>query len=392
MSQIQGVIAAIHDRASEFIAIRHAIHAHPELGFEEESTSQLVAEALRGWGYDVTAGLGGTGVVGQLRCGKGARRLGIRADMDALPIHEETGLPYASRLPGKMHACGHDGHTAILLAAARYLAETRRFHGTLNLIFQPAEEGLGGAERMLAEGLFDRFPCDAVYALHNGPTLPAGSFVVQPGVLAASSDTVTITLTGRGGHGGMPHTCIDPVVAMASLILALQTIVSRNVPPDQAAVLTIGAVHAGAASNVIPDSARLEATVRTFNPAIQQLIEQRLRELVAAQAQSFGVTAQVEWRRVTRVLVNTPEETRLAREVAEAMAGPQGIVPLPAGAMGGDDFSWMLEQVPGCYVVLGNGIGSKGGCMIHNPGYDFNDDILSVGASYWARLTEAYLG
>lgn len=240
--------------------------------------------------------------------------------------------------------------------------------------------------------MFDRFPCDAVYALHNGPTLPAGSFVVQPGVLAASSDTVTITLTGRGGHGGMPHTCIDPVVAMASLILALQTIVSRNVPPDQAAVLTIGAVHAGAASNVIPDSARLEATVRTFNPTIQQLIEQRLRELVAAQAQSFGVTAQVEWRCVTRVLVNTPEETRLAREVAEAMAGPQGIVPLPAGAMGGDDFSWMLEQVPGCYVVLGNGIGSKGGCMIHNPGYDFNDDILSVGASYWARLTEAYLG
>lgn len=391
MSQPQGIIAAIRDGEPEFIAIRQAIHAHPELGFEEEATSRLVAESLRSWGYSVTAGLGGTGVVGQLQCGRGSRRLGIRADMDALPIHEETGLPYASRLPGKMHACGHDGHTAILLAAARYLAQSRDFDGTLNLIFQPAEEGQGGAARMMAEGLFDRFPCDAVFALHNGPTLPAGSFVVQPGVLAASADSVTITLTGKGGHGGMPHTCVDPVVAMASVILSLQTIVSRNLAPDQPAVVTIGAALAGSACNVIPDSARLELTVRTFSSAVQQQIEQRLRELVTLQAQSFGVTAEIVWQPVTRVLVNSPAETRIAREVAEAMVGPQGIVPLPAGAMGGDDFSWMLEQVPGCYVVLGNGIGSKGGCMIHNPGYDFNDEILSVGASYWARLAEAFL-
>ncbi|NHQ84409.1 amidohydrolase [Chromobacterium vaccinii] len=391
MSNLPGVIPAIKQREEQFIAVRHSIHAHPELGFEEVATSKLVAESLRAWGYEVTAGIGGTGVVGQLRCGAGARRLGIRADMDALPIHEDTGLPYASKLPGKMHACGHDGHTAILLAAARHLADTREFDGTLNLIFQPAEEGQGGAARMMAEGLFERFPCDAVFALHNGPTLPVGSFIVQPGVLAASADIVSIKLTGKGGHGGMPHTCVDPIVAMASIILSLQTIVSRNLPPDQPAVVSIGSVQAGSASNVIPDCARLELTVRTYNPAIQQQIESRLRELVSLQAQSFGVTTEIEWTPVTRVLVNTPEETRIAREVAEAMVGPQAIVPLPAGAMGGDDFSWMLEKVPGCYVVLGNGVGSKGGCMIHNPGYDFNDEILSLGASYWARLAETYL-
>ncbi|WP_434627848.1 M20 aminoacylase family protein [Chromobacterium sp. CV08] len=391
MAQLPGIIPAIERHEAEFIAIRHAIHSHPELGFEEEATSRLVAESLSGWGYQVATGLGGTGVVGQLRCGSGARRLGIRADMDALPIQEETGLPYASKLPGKMHACGHDGHTAILLAAARHLAETRRFDGTLNLIFQPAEEGQGGAAGMMADGLFERFPCDAVFALHNGPTLPAGSFVVQPGVLAASVDVVSITLTGKGGHGGMPHTCVDPVVAMASIIMALQTIVSRNLSPDQPAVVTVGAAHAGEACNVIPDRARLELTVRAYSPAVQRQIEGRLRELVGLQAQSYGVTAEIDWQPVSRVLVNTPEETRIAREVAEAMVGPQGIVSLPAGAMGGDDFSWMLEKVPGCYVVLGNGVGSRGGCMIHNPAYDFNDEILSVGASYWARLAEAYL-
>ncbi|AUH51501.1 amidohydrolase [Chromobacterium sp. ATCC 53434] len=391
MAQLPGIIPAIERHEAEFIAIRRAIHSHPELGFEEEATSRLVAESLGGWGYRVATGIGGTGVVGQLRCGNGARRLGIRADMDALPIQEETGLSYASRLPGKMHACGHDGHTAILLAAARHLAETRRFDGTLNLIFQPAEEGQGGAVGMMADGLFERFPCDAVFALHNGPTLPAGSFVVQPGVLAASVDTVSVTLTGKGGHGGMPHTCVDPVVAMASIIMALQTIVSRNLSPDQPAVVTVGAAHAGEVCNVIPDSARLELTVRAYSPAVQRQIEGRLRELVSLQAQSYGVTAEIDWQAVSRVLVNTPEETRIAREVAEAMVGPQGMVSLPAGAMGGDDFSWMLEKVPGCYLVLGNGVGSQGGCMIHNPGYDFNDEILSVGASYWTRLAETYL-
>lgn len=377
--------------AAEFIAIRRRIHASPELGFEEEETARLVADYLREWGYEVSTGIGRTGVVGRLKLGSSSRSLGIRADMDALPIQEETGLPYASRHPGKMHACGHDGHTAILLAAAKHLAQSRSFDGTLNLIFQPAEEGAGGAASMIADGLFQRFPCDAVYGLHNGPGLPVGSYIVHEGVLAASSDSVTITLHGRGTHGGMPHQGIDPVVAMAAIILALQTIISRNLSPDQPAVVTVGQVQAGSANNVIPDTATLGLTVRTFDPAVQRQIEERLRELVQLQAQSFGVRAEITWRPVSRVLRNHPEQTRLARQVVEKLAGPRAIVPMPPGMMGGDDFSWMLEQVPGCYLVLGNGVGKQGGCMIHNPGYDFNDDILLTGARLWVALTEAYL-
>jgi len=311
--------------------------------------------------------------------------------MDALPILEETGLPYASTRPGKMHACGHDGHTAILLAAAKHLARTRAFDGTLNLIFQPAEEGQGGASRMMAEGLFERFPCDAIFGLHNGPTLPVGTFIVQPGVLAASSDTVRITLTGKGTHGGMPHRGTDPVVAMASIIMALQTIVSRNVPADQPAVITVGAANAGEAANVVPETATLALTVRTFDPSVQALIEERLRDLVSLQARSYGVTARIDWQPVCRVLVNDTTQALLARKVAEAMVGPRGLVPVPSGSMGGDDFSWFLEKVPGCYVIVGNGVGSEGGCMIHNPGYDFNDKVLGFAASYWVRLAEEFL-
>jgi hippurate hydrolase len=385
------VIPEIAACVEDFVSIRRAIHAHPELGFEEHETSRRVAQLLAEWGYEVTTGLAGTGVVGRLKAGTSTRTLGIRADMDALPIQEDTGLPWASRSAGKMHACGHDGHTTILLAAARHLARTRRFDGTLNLIFQPAEEGQGGAARMIAEGLFERFPCDAVYGLHNGPTLPVGSFIVQPGVFAASADVAKITLTGRGGHAGMPHLSVDPVMAMASLIQAIQTIVSRNVGPDKAAVITIGSVHAGHAANVIPDTATIELTVRTFDAQVQQLIEKRLRELVEHQAKSFGVTATLAWQPICRVLVNHPEETALARRVAEATVGPKGLVPIPAGAMGGDDFSWMLERVKGCYVVLGNGVESHGGCMIHNPGYDFNDALIGIGASFWVHLTEAFL-
>lgn len=390
MSSPSGVIAAIRNHEQAFIDLRHRIHRHPELGFEETLTSALVAEKLREWGYDVTTGLGGTGVVGRLRRGDSDKALGIRADMDALPIQEATGLPYASEVAGRMHACGHDGHTAILLAAAHHLAHHVDFDGTLNLIFQPAEEGLGGARRMIEDGLFERFPCDMVFGLHNGPTLPAGCFVIQPGVLAASSDTVHITLRGHGTHGGMPQRGRDPIVAMGAVIVALQSIVSRNVPPNEAAVISIGRVRAGEAANVIPDTAELSLTVRTFNPEMQTLIEERLRELVEGQARSYGVYAEIDWRPISRVLGNAEEPARLARRVAEEMVGPQGIIPLPTGAMGADDFSWMLERVPGCYVVLGNGVDSHGGCMLHNPGYDFNDEILSIGASYWVRLAEAF--
>lgn len=391
MASLAGIIPAIKAREAEFIQLRQDIHAHPELGFEEHMTSHRVAACLKTWGFDVTTGIGGTGVVGQLRAGCSGRSMGIRADMDALPIQEETGLSYASREAGKMHACGHDGHTAMLLAAAKHLAETRNFDGTVNLIFQPAEEGHGGAVRMIDEGLFERFPCHAVFALHNGPTLPAGSFIVQPGVIAASSDTVNITLTGKGTHGGLPHLGVDPILALSSIVLSLQSIVARNVSPEQAAVISVGSVQAGTAANIIPDSAKLSLTVRTLDPEVQRLIEARLRELVTHQAKSFGVKADIEWRYISRVLINSEAEASLARSVAESMVGPENMITLPRGAMGGDDFSWMLERVPGCYLVLGNGVESHGGCMLHNPGYDFNDDILSVGASFWVRLTEAFL-
>ncbi len=376
---------------AEFIAIRQRIHAHPELAFKETVTSALVADYLREWGYQVTTGIGKTGLVGQLKNGSSSRSIGIRADMDALPIQEQTNLPYASQIPGQMHACGHDGHTTILLAAAKHLALTRHFDGIVNLIFQPAEEGAGGAQRMMADGLFERFPCDMIYGLHNGPGLPAGSFIVQPGVLAASSDTVTITLHGKGAHGGMPQHGIDPVIAMASIVMSLQTIVSRNLSPDQPAVISIGLVQAGTAVNVIPETVKIGLTIRTFDPAVQAQIETRLRDLVRLQAESFGVRAEIDWHKVSRVLINHLEPTEFARAVVEKMVGKEHIVPLPAGAMGGDDFSWMLEKVPGTYLVLGNGTGSKGGCMIHNPGYDFNDEILMTGARLWVELTEAYL-
>ncbi|GAB7545157.1 M20 aminoacylase family protein [Cupriavidus sp. 8B] len=386
-----GIVPEIHAAAPAFVALRRDIHAHPELGHEEFRTSKLVADRLREWGYAVTEGIGGTGVVGQLSVGEGSRRIGIRADMDALPISETTGLPYASTFPGKMHACGHDGHTAILLSAAYYLANTRGFSGTLNLIFQPAEEGLGGAARMIEDGLFDRYPCDAIFALHNGPGLPVGHFAVREGAMAASSDSVSITLTGKGTHGAMPNFGRDPIVAAAGIVMALQTIVSRNLPATEAGVITVGALQAGSAHNVIPDTAQILLTVRSQDREVRDAMERRLRELVDLQARSFGVSAEIEYTNVSRVLVNTPAETRLMRSVLEELVGADHVVEPPKGIMGSEDFSWMLEQLPGCYVVLGNGAGSQGGCMVHNPGYDFNDEALSLGASLWARLVERYL-
>ena len=391
MSHNINIDPAIREQTAEFVELRRRIHSHPELGFEELETSRLVAEKLTAWGYEVTEGIGGTGVVGRLKLGDGTRAIGIRADMDALPIIEDTGLPYASKVHGKMHACGHDGHTAILLGAAHYFAQTRRFDGTLNLIFQPAEEGQGGAVRMMEEGLFERFPCDAVYALHNAPGVPVGMFIVQQGAMAASADLVTLTLTGKGMHAAMPHLSRDPVVAAASIVMALQTIVARNVPPADAAVLTVGAIQAGTAHNVVPNTATILLTVRTLSTEVQQLIETRLREIVESQAASFGVSAHIDYQRVTRVLMNTAEETARAREAVAAVVGAQNILPLPPGMMGGEDFSWMLEKVPGCYVALGNGHEGHGSCMIHNPGYDFNDQALPIGVAYWATLVEQYL-
>jgi hippurate hydrolase len=383
---------ALSARIGEFIALRRDLHAHPELAFAEHRTAALVAGKLAGWGYEVTTGIGGTGVVGRLRRGTGRRTLGIRADMDALPVTEKTGHAWASRRPGLMHACGHDGHTAALLAAARTIAEEVDFDGTLHLIFQPAEEGGGGALRMMADGLFERFPCDAVFALHNMPGLEAGSFHLRAGPAMASSDYATIRLRGVGGHGAMPHTTADPVVAAAALVMALQTIVARNVDPRLSAVVTVGALHAGDANNVIPDEARLELTARALDPAVRLLVKERIHALAAQQAASFGCQAEVDWRDGYAVLVNAPAETRFAARVAQDLFGPQRVHTDAAPLTGSEDFAFMLQQVPGCYLLVGNGgPGTAGACMVHNPGYDFNDAILEPAARYWAALTAAWL-
>lgn len=386
------LLDTLRGSAAAFVDVRRDIHRHPELGFVEHRTSALVARQLEQWGYEVERGLGGTGVVGRLVRGSGHRRLGVRADMDALPITEANEFAHASTHAGVMHACGHDGHTAMLLAAARHLAERGGFDGTLTLIFQPAEEGGGGALRMMEDGLFERHPCDAIFAMHNMPGMPQGRLALREGAAMASSDYATLTLTGVGGHGAMPHRAADPIVAAASIVMALQTIVSRNIDPLQMAVVTVGAIHAGKANNVIAHSAALELSVRALDADVRRLLEQRIRDLVSAQAESFGVQAQLEWRPGYAVLVNTPKETDFARQIALELLGPEHVTlqapPLP----GSEDFAFMLQRVPGSYLLIGNGEGSEqGACMVHNPGYDFNDDNIAVGAAYWVLLAQRFL-
>ena len=387
--------ALVH-RVGEFIQLRRDIHQHPELAFEEHRTADLVASKLESWGYSVHRGLGGTGVVGTLKRGSGKRKLGIRADMDALPINENTGLAWASSTPGIMHACGHDGHTAILLAAAKAIAQNdspdSSFNGTLNLIFQPAEEGGGGAVRMMEDGLFTHHPCDAVFALHNMPGVPVGHFVFRDGAAMASSDYASIRIKGKGGHGAMPHRAADALLAAAAIVLALQTIVSRNVDPLHTAVVTVGALHAGQANNVIPELATMELSVRALDPQVRLLLEQRIKALVTAQAESYGVTAEIDWRKGYCVLVNAVKETDFARQVAIDLVGAERVTLQGQALTGSEDFAFMLEQIPGSYLLIGNGDGdSAGACMVHNPGYDFNDENIATGADYWKALVKAFL-
>jgi hippurate hydrolase len=374
----------------DMIGLRRHIHQHPELAFEEHATSDLVAERLAEWGYQVHRGLGGTGVVGRLRHGDGGKSIGIRADMDALPITEATGLAYASRNHGKMHACGHDGHTATLLAAARHLAQTRRFSGTLNLIFQPAEEGAGGAKRMVDDGLFERFPCDAIFALHNAPGQAVGTLAFRSGAALASADRVVIEIKGKGGHAAMPHFSSDPIVAGSSIVMALQSIVARNIDPLASAVVTVGMFQAGTANNVIPGTARLELSVRALDREVRKLLRQRIEDIAVAQASSLGVMAQVDYQEGYPVLVNTDAETAFAAQVATELLGPQRVLLDRPAVMGSEDFAIMLEHRPGCYLFLGNGDGA-GSCMVHNPGYDFNDDAMATGAAFWSLLAERFL-
>lgn len=387
------VMPEIAEIAADMLALRHDLHAHPELAYQEHRTGDIVAARLTEWGYEVHRGLGDTGVVGTLRCGDhlNGKRLGLRADMDALPIRETTGLPYASRHDGKMHACGHDGHTATLLAAARVMAERKeQFSGTLHLIFQPAEEGHGGAQKMVDQGLFELFPCDALYAFHNEPGYPAGQFGFRSGVMYSSSDTAIITIHGKGGHGAMPHVAVDPIVVASHLVLALQTIRSREIDPNDMAVVTVGAIHAGDAPNVIPETCELRVTIRARCPQVRQQLRERITAMAHAQAAVHRATAQVDYKWRYPPVINDVAATDFAVNVARDFLGEQWLIPNLQPLQASDDFAIMLNAVPGNYFIVGNGVG-EGGCMVHNAGYDFNDNLLPVTASYWVQLAQAYL-
>jgi len=389
---LRGPLAAIlphHEGLTEF---RRDLHANPELGFEEHRTAALVAERLRSFGIEVHTGLGRTGVVGVIR-GKGegsGRSIGLRADMDALPMVEENEFAHRSRHDGRMHGCGHDGHTTMLLAAARYLAETRNFDGTAFLIFQPGEEGYAGAKAMIEDGLFERFPADEVYALHNWPGLAPGRIGMTPGPAMAAADRIEITIDGRGGHGAHPHAAIDPVLVAGHIITAAQSIVSRNVSPIDTAVVSLCSMQAGnpGAMSVIPSHAKLVGTVRTFRPATQDMIERRLHELVPAIAAAFGAVATLKYERVYPATVNHPAQAEHAVAVAEALVGRDNVVRNLDPSMGSEDFSFMLQAKPGAFARLGQG-GSESGCFLHNSKYDFNDAVIPLGAGYLAAIAES---
>ncbi len=386
------ILNRIADFHAEMTAWRRDFHAHPEIAFEEVRTSGIVAEKLREFGCDeVITGIAKTGVVGVIR-GQGdtGRAIGLRADIDALPILEQTGLPHASTVPGKMHACGHDGHTTMLLGAAKYLAETRNFAGTVYVIFQPAEESGGGGNVMVQEGLFERFPMERVFGMHNWPGAPEGSFWWREGPIMAATAQIEVTVTGKGAHGAMPHQGNDPVVVAAQIVTALQSIVARNVEPAESGVITIGQIQGGDTWNVIPEEVFLRGTARWFKPEIGDLLEQRFLEITTGIATAFGATAKAVFDRGYPATVNEPESTALSVAAARAIAGEAKVQEMPKPTMGGEDFSFMLNAKAGSYIMLGAGRGPADP-QVHHPRYDFNDAVLPIGASYWARLAEQIL-
>lgn len=374
---------------AEMAEWRHDLHAHPETAFEEQRTSALVAQKLASFGLSVHQGLGRTGVVGTLAAGSGKRAIGLRADMDALHIQEKNGFGHRSKHEGKMHACGHDGHTTMLLGAAKYLSEARNFDGIVHFIFQPAEENEGGGREMVEQGLFEKFPCESVYGMHNWPGMPVGQFGVRAGPMMASFDIFEIELAGRGSHAALPHTGIDPIVAASALVQALQTIASRNVDPIESAVVTVTQIHAGDTWNVIPDTAVLRGTARAFKPEVRDLIERRVREICAGIAAANGAQVKVRYERRYPPLINAAREAEVCAAVMQSMVGAENVLQVPP-VMGSEDFAFMLQAKAGCYVFVGNGPG-EGGCMLHNPHYDFNDQILPLGASYWSNLVQHIL-
>ncbi len=383
------IIPEIRAFEADLVTWRRDLHAHPELAYREHRTAGLVAERLRAWGIGVDQGLAETGVVGTLTTGEGPT-IGLRADMDALAMEETNTFTHRSKHSGRMHACGHDGHTTMLLGAARYLAGHGNFSGTVRFIFQPAEEAAGGARQMLDAGLFSRFPVDAVFGMHNWPGLEAGRFAARAGPMMASLDTFDIRILGHGAHGAAPQDGVDPVAAAAQVVTALQTIVSRNVDPQQSAVVSVTRIHGGDADNVIPPEVRLGGGIRSFDPAVRELLCRRLVEVVEGVSASLGARGEVEFTARYPAVINAAESTALAMKTAAAIVGEANVNTDASPVMVSEDFSYLLEASTGCFVLIGNGAG-QGGCMIHNPGYDFNDGILTLGATYWARLAQNFL-
>ena len=391
------LIVEINQQRSALTTLRRDLHAHPELCFNECRTANLVAAKLTEWGIPIHRGLGTTGVVGIIQHGTSDRAIGLRADMDALPMAEANTFAHASVYPGKMHACGHDGHTAMLLAAAQYLSSHRDFDGTVYLIFQPAEEGGGGAREMIKDGLFDKFPMDAVFGLHNWPGFKTGQFAASPGPVMASSNEFKITIRGKGGHAAMPHNALDPVPVACQLVQAFQTIISRNVKPIDAGVVSVTMIHAGEATNVIPNHCELQGTVRTFSVAVLDLIEQRMRVMAEHICAASGLSADFAFKRNYPPTINSVKEAEFCQQVMADIVGADNVL-AQEPTMGAEDFSYMLQEKPGCYAFIANGdgdhrdLGHGGGpCMLHNPSYDFNDDLLPLGATYWVRLAERWL-
>ena len=394
MKLVEPILASL----AEIQAIRRDLHAHPELCYEEKRTSDVVAAKLTEWGIPVIRGLGVTGVVGVIKNGSSTRAIGLRADMDALPMQEINTFAHASRHPGKMHACGHDGHTAMLLGAARHLATQRNFDGTVYLIFQPAEEGGAGARRMIEDGLFEQCPMDAIYGMHNWPGIPSGHMSVTPGPQMASSNEFYLTVKGKGGHAAQPHKCIDPVIIGMQIAQSWQTIVSRRTNPIDTAVLSLTQFHAGTATNVIPDEAKLAGTVRTLSAKVLDMIEQQMEEVAVNTAAAFGAEVEFKFRRNYPPLVNHAEATRFAVEVMKSVVGADKVDDNTEPSMAAEDFAYFLQARPGCYIFIGNGEGDHrdgghglGPCVLHNGSYDFNDNLLPVGASFWVKLVEASL-
>ena len=384
-------------QAAAITAIRRDIHAHPELCFEENRTADMVAAKLTEWGIPVHRGLGTTGVVGIVKNGTSSRAVGLRADMDALPIQEFNTFQHASQHPGKMHACGHDGHVAMLLAAAQHFARHRNFDGTVYLIFQPAEEGGGGAREMIKDGLFDKFPMEAVFGMHNWPGEQVGKFAVSPGPVMASTAEFKITIRGKGSHAALPHNGIDPVPVACQMVQAFQTIISRNMKPIDAGVISVTMIHAGEATNVVPDSCELQGTVRAFRAEVQDLIERRMQQVAEHVCAAHEAKCEFEFRRNYPATVNSAAEAEFARGVMASIVGPDNVM-VQEPTMGAEDFAFMLQAKPGAYCFIANGDGAHremghgaGPCMLHNPSYDFNDDLIPLGATYWVKLAEEWL-